>query len=268
MSAVTASATFTGPQYYDQHLGPIQFDPFAAELVRRLPTRPPGDVLEIACGTGLVTKRLRERLDPALRLMATDLSATMLDYAKAQLGQHDGIEWREADALKLPFPDGAFGAVVCGFGIMFVPDRQGMLREARRVLVDGGILLLSVWDRVEENPHALASAEVIEAMFPGDAEMRFRIPYEMHDPALLRQLLAGARFREPCIETKRIPFDGQDPRNIATGQIRGTPRSVLIEKKGVALELVINKVAAALEKRGGNPYRGHAQGLIVEAQAG
>jgi len=268
MSAVTASATFTGPQYYDQHLGPIQFDPFAAELVRRLPTRPPGDVLEIACGTGLVTKRLRERLDPALRLTATDLSATMLDYAKAQLGQHDGIEWREADALKLPFPDGAFGAVVCGFGIMFVPDRQGMLREARRVLVDGGILLFSVWDRVEENPHALASAEVIEAMFPGDAEMRFRIPYEMHDPALLRQLLAGARFREPCIETKRIPFDGQDPRNIATGQIRGTPRSVLIEKKGVSLDLVINKVAAALEKRGGNPYRGHAQGLIVEAQAG
>jgi len=265
---VSASATFSGPQYYDKHLGPIQFDPFAAELVRRLPPRPPGNVLEIACGTGLVTKRLRERLDPALRLTATDLSTTMLDYAKAQLGKHDGIEWRDADALKLPFPDGAFGAVVCGFGIMFVPDRQGMLREARRVLVDGGILLFSVWDRVEENPHALASAEVIEAMFPGDAEMRFRIPYEMHDPALLRQLLAGARFREPCIETKRIPFDGQDPRNIATGQIRGTPRSVLIEKKGVALDLVINKVAAALEKRGGNPYRGHAQGLIVEAQAG
>jgi SAM-dependent methyltransferase len=265
---VSASATFSGPQYYDQHLGPIQFDPFAAELVRRLPPRPPGDVLELACGTGLVTKRLRERLDPALRLTATDLSTTMLDYAKAQLGGHDGIEWRDADALKLPFPDGAFGAVVCGFGIMFVPDRQGMLREARRVLVDGGILLFSVWDRVEENPHALASAEVIEAMFPGDAEMRFRVPYEMHDPALLRQLLAGANFRGTRIETKRIPFEGVDPRNIATGQIRGTPRSVLIEKKGVALDIVIDKVAAALEERGGNPYRGHAQGLIVAALAG
>ena len=56
--------------------------------------------------------------------------------------------------------------------------------------------------------------------------------------------------------------------NIATGQIRGTPRSVLIEKRGVPLDLVIEKVAAALETRGGNPYRGHAQGLIVEAQAG
>ena len=100
---------------------------------------------------------------------------------------------QEEISLKLPFPDGAFGAVVCGFGIMFVPDRQGMLREARRVLVDGGILLFSVWDRIEENPHAMASADVVEAMFPGDAEMRFRVPYEMHDPALLRQLLVEAR---------------------------------------------------------------------------
>jgi len=264
----SASATFSGPQYYDKHLGPIQFDPFAAELARCLPPRPPGDVLEIACGTGLVTRRLRERLDAALRLTATDLSASMLDYAKAQPSPHSGIEWREADALQLPFADGAFGAVVCGFGIMFVPDRQAMLREARRVLVKGGILLLSVWDRVEENPHALAGAEVIEAMFPGDAEMRFRIPYEMHDPALLRQLLAGADFRDARIETKRIPFEGVNPHHIATGQIRGTPRSALIAKKGVALELVIDKVAAELASRGGNPYRGHAQGLIVQAQAG
>jgi len=265
---VSASATFSGPQYYDQHLGPIQFDPFAAELVRRLPPRPPGDVLEVACGTGLVTRRLRERLDPALRLTATDLSAAMLGYAEAQLGERGGIEWREADALKLPFPDGAFGAVVCGFGIMFVPDRQAMLREARRVLVEGGMLLFSVWDRIEENPHALASATVVEEMFPGDAEMRFRIPYEMHDPALLRQLLAGARFRDARIETKRIAFAGADPRNIATGQMRGTPRSALIEKKGVPLELVIEKVAAELARTGGDPYRGHAQGLLVQARAG
>jgi len=192
----------------------------------------------------------------------------MRDYAREQLGPHDGIEWREADALKLPFPDRAFGAVVCGFGIMFVPDRQAMLREARRVLVDGGMLLFSVWDRVEENPHALAGTEVIEGMFPGDAEMRFRTPYELHEPALLRQLLTGANFRDARIETKRIPFEGADPHHIATGQIRGTPRSALVEKKGVPLELVIDKVATALASRGGNPYRGHAQGLLVEAQAG
>ncbi len=263
---VSASASFTGPQYYDC-LGPILLDPFAADLVQRLPEHPPGEVLEIACGTGLVTRRLRERLSPSLRLVATDLSKTMLDYARAKLDARKGIEWREADALKLPFEDKEFGAVVCGFGMMFAPDRQAALGEARRVLADGGMLLFNVWDRIEENPHAFANAAVVEAMFPGDPEMRFRMPYDMHDPGLLRRLLAGARFRETRIETKRIPIERVDPRSIATGQIRGTPRSALLEKRGVSLDLVIDKVTEALTKAGGNPYSGQGQAIIVQAQA-
>jgi SAM-dependent methyltransferase len=264
---VSASASFTGPQYYNDCIGPVWFDPFAADLVQRLPERPPGDVLEIACGTGLVTRRLRERLSPSLRLVATDLSKTMLDYARAKLDGGQDIEWREADALKLPFEDNRFGAVVCGFGIMFVPDRQAAFREVRRVLTEGGILLFNVWDRIEENPHALANAGVVEAMFPGDPEVKFRMPYDMHDPGLLRRLLAGARFRETRIETKRFEIVGADPRSIATGQIRGTPRSALIEKRGVSLDLVIEKVTDALTRAGGDPYRGHAQAIIVQALA-
>ena len=263
---VSASASFTGPQYYDC-LGPIWLDSFAADLVQRLPERPPGEVLEIACGTGIVTRRLRERLSPSLRLVATDLSKAMLDYACAQLDGRKGIEWREADAMKLPFVEIKFGAVVCGFGMMFVPDRQAALKEARRVLADGGILLFNVWDRIEENPHAFANAAVVEAMFPGDPEMRYALPYDMYDPGLLRRLLAGARFRETRIETKRIPIEGADPRSIATGQIRGTPRSALLEKRGVPLDLVIDKVTEALTKAGGNPYRGQGQAVIVQAQA-
>jgi SAM-dependent methyltransferase len=191
----------------------------------------------------------------------------MLDYARTKLGGLEGIEWREADALKLPFEADSFGAVVCGFGFMFVPDRQAALREARRVLAKGGILLFNVWDDIEQNPHAAANAEVVEALFPGDPEMRFRLPYDMRDAGLLRRLLAGARFRETCIETKRIPIEGADPRSIAIGQIRGTPRAALIEKRGVSLDLVVQKVTDALTRTGGDPYRGHAQAVIVEAVA-
>lgn len=262
-----ASAGFTGPQYYDGCLGPVWFDAFAVDLVRRLAEHPPGGVLEIACGTGMVTRTLRERISPSLRLVATDLSKTMLDYARAKLDGLHGIEWREADAMKLPFEDREFGAVVCGFGLMFAPDRQAALREARRVLAEGGILLFNVWDRIEENRHALVNAAMVEAMFPGDPEMRFRIPYDMHDPNLLRRLLAGARFRETRIETKRITIERADPRSIAIGLIRGTPRSALLEKRGVSLDLAIHKLTEALAKAGGDPYRGQAQAVIVEAQA-
>src|SRR6185436_6692994 len=102
----------------------------------------------------------------------------------------------------------------CGFGIMFVPDRAAMLKEARRVLVDDGLLLFNVWDRIENNPAAAASAEVLESMFPGDAEMYFRLPWDMHDFDYLRGLLAGARFREVRIETTRVEIEGADPRAI------------------------------------------------------
>lgn len=258
---------FSGPQYYDKCLGPAWFDVYAADLVRRLPQRPPGDVLEIACGTGLVTRHLRKHLDSTRRLVATDLARVMLEYARDKLGGLDGIEWREADALKLPFEDGSFGAVVCGFGIMFVPDRQAALREARRVLVEGGQLLFNVWDRLENNPAPAANAAVLESLFPGDAEMRFRLPYDMYDFDFLRGLLEHARFREIRIETRRFPIERADPRAIATGQIRGTPRSALIEKRGVSLDAVIDKVTARLEESGGNPYNGFAQAVVVEARA-
>jgi SAM-dependent methyltransferase len=268
MADVQASFTGSIPEYYDSCLGPAWFDAFAEDLARRLPEKPPGDVLEIACGTGLVTRRLRERLDPSVRLTATDLSPAMLDYARGKLAARKGIEWREADAVKLPFGDAEFGAVVCAFGVMFVPDKEAAFREARRVLGPGGIFLFSVWDRIEDNPSAAANAEVVEGLFPGDPELRFRTPWEMHDPALLRALLAGARFEETCLEKKRIRIDGVSARVVATGQILGTPRSLLIEKRGASLDGVIDRVTDALTRLGGaDPYRATANAIMVEALA-
>lgn len=268
MADVKASYTGSIPEYYDGCLGPAWFDAFAQDLARRVPPKPLGDVLEIACGSGLVTRRLRERLDPALRLVATDLSKAMLDFARGKLGDRPGIEWREADAASLPFADGEFGAVVCSFGVMFVPDKKGAFREARRVLREGGVFVFNVWDRIEDNPCARVNAEVVEEMFPGDAELRFRTPYEMHDPAQLRQLLAEARFTESRLEKTQVRIDNVSARTVANGQIRGSPRSLLIGKRGVSLDEVVDKVTAALAKMGGaDPLRAPANAIVVEAVA-
>ena len=262
------SSTFSGsiPEYYDTCLGPAWFEPYAQDLAQRLPTRPPGDVLEIACGTGMLSRHVRERLDPGVRFVATDLSKAMLDYARAKL-PHASIEWRETDAARLPFADGEFGAVLCSFGVMFVPDRRAVFREARRVLKPGGMFLFNVWDRIEENEHALANAQVVEALFPGDSELRFPMPFEMHDPALLRSLLAESGFRETRLEKKGIRVDGIPARTVALGQIRGTPRSLLLEKRGANLDDMVAKQTAALTEIGGDPYRGRTQTIVVEAQA-
>jgi ubiquinone/menaquinone biosynthesis C-methylase UbiE len=263
--------TFSGsiPTYYDDCLGPAWFGRIAADLAARLPGDPGGDVLEIACGTGLATRHLRERLAPGRRLVATDLSTPMLDYARGKLAHLAGIEWRQADALKLPFADGEFAAVACSLGVMFVPDRQGLFNEVRRVLAPGGLFLFSVWDRMEENTCVRVYAEVLERMFPGDKEIHFNLPYEMHSEKLLRELLAGARFEPRTIA--KVPFwvENIAPRDIATGQVRGTPRGLLLAKRGVDFDDAIDKITTALEQAGGKgaDFRAKGQSIAVEAIA-
>jgi len=263
---------FTGsiPSYYDRCLGPAWFGKIAEDLARRVPADPGGDVLEIACGTGLATRTLRERLDPRRRFVATDLNQSMLDVAMPKMADLAGISWRTADFARLPFEDESFAAVVCSLGVMFVPDRKGAFAQARRVLAPGGLFLFNVWDRAEENPCVRTYAEVIEGMFPGDKEMHFRLPFEMHDEGLLRGLLDGAGFTVRRLEKVRLPIEGVSAREIATGQIRGTPRGALLAQRGVDFDTAIDKVTAALEKVGGEgaAFRSHCQVIVVEALAG
>ena len=256
------------PEYYDGIMAAGQFDTFAEDLVGRVPVNPPGGVLELACGTGVATRRLRERLREEARLVATDLSEAMLGFARRKLGGTAGIEWRQADAGALPFAGGEFGALACAFGVMFVPDKKKLFAEMRRVLKQDGVLVFNVWDGLAGNLHSSATNEVFTSLFPGDPEMRFDLPFAFNDPALLRSLLDGAGFRDVRIEavTREIRF--RSARELATGQLRGTPRGALLEKRGVDVDAIIEKCAAALARVGGaEPFRCKARALVVEARA-
>ncbi len=268
---VQDAANFGGsaPEYYDRLLGNAQFKLFGRDLAGRIPQRPGGALLEIACGTGIVTRALRERLAPEVPLVATDISRAMLDYAQARHADLRGVEWKEADATRLPFGDGAFGAVVCAFGIMFFPDRELGMREARRVLRKSGRFLFNVWDGLENNPHGRANAAVMDELFPGDAEMTFAaMAYGYNDRKAIGAALQASGFGEVRFEAVRLPVELPSARDYATGQMRGTPRGMLVEKKGRTIDEVIDKVAAALAKVGGErPFRVQAQALVVQATA-
>jgi SAM-dependent methyltransferase len=263
-----ANVSFGGsmPKYYDLCLGPAWFDAFAVDLAQRLPAGEKGDVLELACGTGIVTRRLRERLAPRRRLVASDISKGMLDYASEKLANFEGIEWCEADAAKLPFENGAFGVVVCAFGAMFVPDKKALYGEVHRTLERAGTFLFNVWDRIEENPTAVANARVVEALFPGDPEVQLKTPYEMHDVEAVSRQLVDAGFTGVHVEKKRVDIS-ISALTIAQGQVRGTPRAQLLEKRGASLDDVVQKVAAALAEQGGDPWRGPANAWVIEARA-
>src|SRR5450432_2295122 len=190
------------PRLYDTHLVPLIFAPYAEDLVNRLTSRSFSSVLEVAAGTGVVTRALASGLPEHVSIVATDLNQAMLDQASA-IGTKRVVEWRQADAMRLPFPDGTFDAVVCQFGVMFFPEKAKALSEARRVLRPEGVFIFSVWDRITDNEFADTVTTALESVFPGDPP-RFlaRTPYGYHDlRAIERDLADGGFINPPQIAT-------------------------------------------------------------------
>ena len=169
MTVPDSDQDFAGsiPGLYESHLVPLIFEPYAVDLAKRLASRSLTRVLEIAAGTGVVTRQLAAVLPESVSIVATDLNQPMLDQAAA-IGTRRPVEWRQADAMQLPFEDASFDAVACQFGVMFFPDKSKAFAEARRVLRPGGVFIFSVWDRIEENEFADAVTKALASVFPGD----------------------------------------------------------------------------------------------------
>jgi ubiquinone/menaquinone biosynthesis C-methylase UbiE len=239
------------PENYDRHMVPLIFAPFAADLARRAASFSPGAVLEIAAGTGVVTRALAPKLSAGARYVVTDLNQPMLDYAASRQPPDSRIEWRQADAVALPFADAEFDLVLCQFGAMFFPDRSTAYREARRVLRRGGHLLFNVWDRIEENVFADDVTKALATMFPDDPP-RFlaRTPHGYHDTALIRRELEAAGFSSVTIETRAEQSRASSPRVPAVAYCQGTPLRTEIEARGAGkLQAATDHAASAIAER-------------------
>src|SRR5881296_790361 len=196
MGTLGTDRVFAGsiPKLYETYLVPLLFEPYAADLVNRLASRSLSRVLEVAAGTGVVTRALASVLPERVSIVATDLNQPMLDQAAA-LGTKRPVEWRQADATQLPFPDGTFDAVVCQFGVMFFPDKRKAFSEARRVLRSGGVFIFNAWDRIQENEFADTVTAALASLFPEDPP-RFlaRTPHAYHEHASIKQDLVSGGF--------------------------------------------------------------------------
>ena len=173
---------FTGsiPQFYDHGLGPVFFDEFADDIARRAAASAPMRLLELAAGTGIVTRRLRDLLPREARLIATDLNPPMLEVARGKFRADEAVEFEPADAIALPFPDASFDAIICQFGVMFFPDKDKGYREAHRVLISEGQYLFSVWDSHRHNPIGRLITEIVTEFFPHDPPQFYQVPFGYH----------------------------------------------------------------------------------------
>ena len=232
---------------------PLIFEAYAAHMAERVAGFSPSAVLETASGSGAVTRALAPRLRPDVRYVATDLNQPVLDYAAARQGSDGRIEWRQADALALPFEDASFDIVCCQLGAMFFPSRVAGCAEARRVLKPGGRLVFNVWDRIEENAFADDVTNAVAAVFPHDPP-RFlaRTPHGHHDVALIREELRRAGFADIRIETREEVSRSPSARDVATAYCQGTPLRNEIETRDASLlQLATDRAAEAIARRHG-----------------
>jgi ubiquinone/menaquinone biosynthesis C-methylase UbiE len=264
---------FVGPlsAVYAEHLVPLIFEPYAVDLVNRLTARPRPitRLLEVAAGTGVVTRELASRLPGRVEIVATDLNAAMLEQA-AKTGTSRVVEWQKADAMQLPFPNESFDAVVCQFGVMFFPDKAKAFAETRRVLKPGGVFIFSVWDRMEENDFGRLAHLEQESLFPADPP-RFlaRVVFGHHDREVLTRALADGGFTAaPQVDTIAARSRASSPRIAAFAWCQGTPLRGEIEARDASrLEEATDAVAASIAKHfGSGAVDGKIQAVVFTVE--
>ncbi|MEW5834316.1 MAG: methyltransferase domain-containing protein [Pseudomonadota bacterium] len=253
---------------YQDILVPLIFAPYATDLVARLAPLRPARVLELAAGTGVVTRELAVRLPSETQLVATDLNEAMLAVAQRQ-GATREVAWRQADAMALPFEDASFDAVVCQFGVMFFPDKAHAFAEARRVLRPGGTLLFNVWDRIETNDFACVVSDAVAGLLPEDPpDFLARLPHGYFSEQTIVRDVAGGGFAEaPTITTVSAISRADSADAVALAYCQGTPLRGEIEARGgIGLEEATAVATEALaSKFGAGPVAGRIQGIVVQA---
>jgi ubiquinone/menaquinone biosynthesis C-methylase UbiE len=256
------------PAKYDHGLGLHLFIDYGMDLARRVAAGSPARVLEIAAGTGIVTRLLRDALPSTTHLVASDLNPPMLEVAREKFSDSEQVEFQQADATRLPFVDRAFDAAVCQFGLMFFPDKSTAYRETFRVLAPDGRYYFNVWDSLEFNSFARIAHETVGRFFRQDAPAFFNVPFGYHRIDAIKTSLIEAGFVDISIQVVKIVKAIGDVRRLAEGLVFGNPVVAEIGARGTADPAEIaDAVTAALRLEfDANAQRMTLQAIVFDAR--
>ena len=255
-------------EVYDDLLVPLFFQAYAEDVVPQLAGMRTGSILEVAAGTGVVTRLLAATLPAEVAITATDLVPGMVEWAE-RVGTARAVTWAQANAMSLPCEGESFDVVVCQFGAMFFVPRADAFAEVRRVLRPGGRFLFSVWDRLEANELPSAVCDIVKGFFPDDPPgFLERTPYGYNDPEMIADDLRAGGFEAPAvIEVVEHASTAARPDAVATALCAGTPMRDEIERMAPGrLGEMIEKTAAELAERyGPGDLTGPTRALFVTA---
>lgn len=187
---------------YERFLVPAIFRPWANDLLNRVAPAPEERVLDLACGTGIVARLVRDRRGSAQNITGADANPEMIGVARTLAPD---ISWHVANAMDLPFDAGAFDRVLCQQGLQFFADRATAVRQIRRVLTKRGRVALSTWRPLQENPLFWRLHQLAVERYGEHVDRRF----SFGEAERIVELLADAGFRdiraEKVTRTERIP---------------------------------------------------------------
>ena len=239
---------------YEQFFGPLFFEPYAIEVAKRIQSIPVSVVLEIAAGTGRVTRHIREHIPYSAKLIASDISEEMLTVAKKTLS-HLNIDWQNIDAQQLPFSDNSIDLVVCCFGYMFVPDKAKAFAEAYRVLKQGGLFLFTTWDKLENNAASYSARSIAIEYLEEPLPESHNLATSMNNEALITPLLKDAGFAKISVEKIKLFSVSPTAKEAACGLVEWGPVYEEIKKHNPACidEIKIKVENELAEKFGAAP---------------
>lgn len=254
-------------EQYEELLGPFLFEPFAIDLAGRVGNHPSSAILELACGTGRLTRHLAAQGRPDGRLVATDINAEMLSVARRALPD-PRIGWAVADIANLPFDDAEFDLVVSQFGMMFPADKGKAFGETRRVLRKGGRLVFSTWAPAVENPLWSALGQQMRVAFGDSAEGPIAVPFSLSEEAPVFELLRGSGFSKVSARTVQLEVRIESAAMAARGLILGTPvLNIVRERAPQALpEMLEGLESRFFELFGNHPMVAPASAKLFEAE--
>lgn len=220
------------PENYDTGLGPHIFEPFANDLARRIGAIAPMSVLELAAGTGIVSRSIKDALPGGATLLVTDLNEPMLEVARSKFSDSEAVSFEAVDATDLPYPDATFDVVACQFGVMFFPDKPRHYAEALRVLKPGGKYLFNAWGSWADNRFGELGFEVTRRRYPENPPEFYKVPFSYHDRAEIEGALAAAGFASITVEEVRFSDPIKSVTDFSRGLVFGNPGSAEIEQRG------------------------------------
>jgi ubiquinone/menaquinone biosynthesis C-methylase UbiE len=211
---------------YERFFVPAIGAPLAVDLIEIAALRPGERVLDVACGTGVVTRLAAGRVGASGAVAGLDVNPRMLAVARSVTPSNIAIEWHEASAESMPLPDESFDTVLCQLGLQFVNDEASALREMRRVLVPGGCLIVNVPGAMP--PLFAAAHQALERHLGPEAAGFVRMVFSLHDPGEIRALLAAADFRDVAVRQDTKTLSLPAPAEFLWQYLQSTPLAATV----------------------------------------